>query len=247
VKVTIEVTLPDYSSRVDIVDPLPGCLEALDDSFFNVPQNSGSWNFRWWWYYYYAFSKEFKADKVVFHGSWLFAGSHTVSYVAVVSSEGKFLLPPAKAFDPTQPEVMGLSTGGVFTTAVLTSGAPADAKQTCLPWRDRGLVYDELPDWLKMPVDAQPSTPGTPSTPETPSSRPSVPPVTPGELPHPPPVPVDEIPKIQIAIGAVAFVLFTTVIGGVVYYVRKQSEVHSLLPQEENEKVSSDVSLDSSS
>lgn len=52
VKVTLEISIPDYVSRVQIVDPLPGCLEALDDSFFNVPDNSGTWNYRWWWYYY---------------------------------------------------------------------------------------------------------------------------------------------------------------------------------------------------
>lgn len=52
VKVTLEISLPDYASRIDIIDPLPGCLEALDDSFFDVPQNAGSWNRRWWWYYY---------------------------------------------------------------------------------------------------------------------------------------------------------------------------------------------------
>lgn len=53
VKVTIEVTLPDYHSRISIVDPLPGCLEALDDSFYTIPllDDFGT-DKKWWWYYH---------------------------------------------------------------------------------------------------------------------------------------------------------------------------------------------------
>lgn len=89
--------------------------------FFQFPLNSDS-----------AFTKEFQHDKVIFHGSWLWAGTHTVSYVAVVASEGTFVLPPAKAYDPTQPELMGLSAGGKFTSASLPQGVPVQSTYVIL-------------------------------------------------------------------------------------------------------------------
>lgn len=50
----------------------------------------------------------------------LMAGTHTVSYEALVVTSGDFSLPPAKAFVIEQPEVMGLSAGGKIRVASRT-------------------------------------------------------------------------------------------------------------------------------
>jgi len=136
VKVSIEISISDYASRLQIVDLLPGCLEALDDSIFSVPPQEAGWDAKWSWYYYHAFSKEFLPSKVIFHGSWLWAGTHTVSYYALVASEGEFVLPPATAFYPTEPEVMGLSAGGSFQTKVLDP-TPVEVSENCLEWKNQ--------------------------------------------------------------------------------------------------------------
>eukprot|EP01126_Amoeba_proteus_P027541 TRINITY_DN27333_c0_g1_i1.p1 TRINITY_DN27333_c0_g1~~TRINITY_DN27333_c0_g1_i1.p1 ORF type:complete len:577 (+),score=144.65 TRINITY_DN27333_c0_g1_i1:15-1745(+) len=131
VQVLIEIIIPDYVKRVDIVDPLPGCYEAIHEQFSQTfgPEISIS-----------QFRSEFRWDKVIFHGSWLWPGSHVVSYLAIMTTEGEFVLPPTKAFDPTQPEVMGLSTGGVTFLSSLTSSSTfnhfrrhSSSGETCLP------------------------------------------------------------------------------------------------------------------
>jgi len=76
--------------------------------------------------------KQFLKDKVVFYGQNLYAGTHTVSYNAVVATEGEFVFPPAQARDIQQPEVMGLSDGGVFTTKKIFD-MPSVPPQ-CLPF-----------------------------------------------------------------------------------------------------------------
>eukprot|EP01127_Copromyxa_protea_P019958 TRINITY_DN6582_c0_g1_i1.p1 TRINITY_DN6582_c0_g1~~TRINITY_DN6582_c0_g1_i1.p1 ORF type:complete len:1992 (-),score=234.88 TRINITY_DN6582_c0_g1_i1:99-6074(-) len=123
VHVTIEITIPDFSNKVEIVDPLSGGIEALDDSFFaSFSDNKPDylfWSPFWVWYRRNAFSNEFHSDRVLFHGTSLWPGTHSVSYFGIVSSVGDFVVPPTKVFDPTQPEVMGLSAAGDFTVPEL--------------------------------------------------------------------------------------------------------------------------------
>jgi len=116
VKVTIQIIVPDDSSAIDIVDPLSGCIEALDDSFSNrngrlppVPQDSVGFVI----FDPFAF-REYFFDKVVFHGQGVRAGTHTVSYVGLITSPGSFFIPSALAFDVQQPELLGLSASSTF-------------------------------------------------------------------------------------------------------------------------------------
>lgn len=141
--VTIQITIPDYSSSVKISDSFPAAIEPFDENIYDTssspPLATGFWNY-WWWYFYRAFStKEFKRDRVVFHGQQLFAGTHSVTYTALVNNEGEFVVPPAYAWDGIQPELMGLSAGGVFTTKAMSMGTPTvdPALSACLSWEAR--------------------------------------------------------------------------------------------------------------
>jgi len=169
VVVTIQVVLPDYSAAVDIVDPVIGAMDALDDNIYGTSSD----NFQyyayprfydyWSWYMWGAFSqKEFLVDRVVFHGQNIWAGTHSVSYNALVNTDGEFVLPPAKAFDTFQPELMGLSAGGKFVTKSLTQ---SDAASWCLKWEHRELQMDALPAYLNI---QNPSTNGPDVVPITP-------------------------------------------------------------------------------
>jgi len=140
-------------------------MEALDDNVFESPSNVfdpyNSYPFYWRWYFYSAFTKEFQRDRVVFHGRNLWAGSHSVSYTALVNVEGEFVLPPAHAFDAAQPELMGLSAGGSFTTRILP--AAIASSPFCLVWQHRALVPSALPVFLQesaieLPVEPQESS-----------------------------------------------------------------------------------------
>jgi len=160
VKVTIQITIPDYSSSIIIVDPFTGAIEPFDDLIYDQSSSSvvDSSPFRldyWSWYLWGGFSqKEFKKDKVIFYGKNLFAGSHSVSYLALVNTEGQFVNPPALAYDEHQPELMGLSAGGNFTTKTLPDLLPElFAVSDCLPWKDRALSWDDMPGYVVRPTD----------------------------------------------------------------------------------------------
>jgi len=124
VKVTIQVTIPDDSPSVRVVDPVPAGLEPLDESFFNFETGNNNNQFYGHYYYFYCFlssfsHREYHKDKVIFEGQNLFAGTYTVSYVAIANVAGEFSLPPTKAYDTRQPEVMGLSASGSFKTKTI--------------------------------------------------------------------------------------------------------------------------------
>jgi len=161
VRVTVQITIPDYSSSIIIEDLFPGALEPLDDNIYDNSDSSNSGPiggfamgrfgvarvFDYWsWYMYRAFSvKEFKEDRVKFYGQQLFAGTHTVSYIALVNTEGVFALPPAHAYDSLQPELMGLSAGGTFTSNAMSNlPPPYSATAPCLVWTDRLLERARL-------------------------------------------------------------------------------------------------------
>jgi len=135
VKVTIQISTPDDLSNVMIVDLLPGGLEAMDPNVAQTHTTPSSTTVHHggirgkrigyavnpppmeicYWCWWTAFpSRETRKDRVTFSSNWLHAGTHTVSYEALVVTSGTFTLPPSKAFVLAQPEVMGLSAGGTF-------------------------------------------------------------------------------------------------------------------------------------
>jgi len=144
---TIEITVPDFSAAIEIVDAFPGCLEPLDDSIYDTP-DSNTPLYSWWYSYWGAFTqKEFLQDKVVFHGHYIYPGTYTVQYYSLVNTPGEFVLPPTLAYDLFQPEVMGLSPGGKFSTIGYQS-SPIINGGTCLPWDNREIDYNKLKDYL---------------------------------------------------------------------------------------------------
>jgi len=150
VVVTIQITIPDYSSSIVISDNFPGAIQPLDNNIYSNTASSPPtpplvWDY-WYFYFYEAFSiTEFREDKVVFYGQQLFAGSHTVSYTALVNTEGVFVLPPSHAYDAIQPELMGLSAGGVFTTYTeLPNITVTPTTNVCLYWQARDTQRQSL-------------------------------------------------------------------------------------------------------
>jgi len=134
---TIEIILRDYSNAIKIVDAFPGALNPLDDSIYETPHDTDSPSPYWWYWGETAFSqKEFLQDKVVFTGQNIYAGTYTVKYYSLVSTPGKFVLPPTLAYDVFQPELMGSAIGGNFSTpAYEETSIVKDG--TCLPWVNR--------------------------------------------------------------------------------------------------------------
>jgi len=120
VRVTIQITIPDDSPAINIIDPVPGGLEPLNQVFYDYQPYSDYLYVPQLYFYqcfYNAFSNiQYFEDKVTWNGYNLIAGTYTVSYVAIANVGGIFALPPTLAYDARQPELMGLSAAGTFTT-----------------------------------------------------------------------------------------------------------------------------------
>lgn len=151
VAVTIEITMPDYASSVVVVDPVAGALEPLDENLSDTPppvspRDPGGY---WSWYLWGAFrEREYLPDRTIFYGSNIWAGTHSVTYLAMVASDGEFTVPPSHAYDAFQPELMGLSAAATFVTARVPTLAHEQVSGPCLPWRNRQLVWEELPGFI---------------------------------------------------------------------------------------------------
>jgi len=115
VVVTIQITSWKDLDSLSIVDPISAALQVLDDTIYDTTLDGC------WWCIRSYFSSKLLNDKVIFYGQQIYAGTHTVSYVAVVVSSGNFSFPPTKVFDVLQPEVLGFSAGGFLLTKALPS------------------------------------------------------------------------------------------------------------------------------
>jgi hypothetical protein len=138
VVVTVQVTSADAVRDVVLSSVVPAGLEPLDPSVSSSSApTSGNYDvvgFRWgycgamsgsWraWCWPVFGSPQVMKDRVVWEASFLSAGTHTVSFAAVVVTEGVFMMPPTHAYARMQPELFGLSIGGQF---VVTASAVAD-------------------------------------------------------------------------------------------------------------------------
>jgi hypothetical protein len=116
--VRIEVKTPDMLKDVFLDDYLPGGLEALDPSLYDLTGSSSSkgrrirsyWCWRCWIPTFHR-DPTFMADRVRWFASRLSAGTHEVTYLAIANIPGRYNHPPANAWVSEQPEVMGLSAG----------------------------------------------------------------------------------------------------------------------------------------
>ena len=125
VSVTLQVTTPDdIDSALRVESWLPGGLEPLLD--LDAPSGAAGFEncggglssrgamYGWWWMCP-RWERETMADRVTWYaGRGVRAGTFTLSFEAVAATVGRFALPPAQTLVVMQPEVMGLSAGGVF-------------------------------------------------------------------------------------------------------------------------------------
>jgi hypothetical protein len=117
--VTIQITLTDDTSNVEVVDLLPGGFEAQDPNIVggvSRPRCYGFSGFPDWRCYFYFFSQETRSGKVIFRSSFLVAGTYTMQYTALTNVVGDYVLPPTKAFNSFAPEVLGLSKTSTWST-----------------------------------------------------------------------------------------------------------------------------------
>jgi len=144
VRVTIEVTLPDYTDFLVVTDPFPGAVQPLDPNVYTyIPQPSPIIDyFMWWWP---PVTTQYLPDKVTFLAGSVYAGTQTYSYLALVNSDGEFVVGPAIAYDKAQPEVMGLSAGFTFITKFINATATSPSTGTCFTLTDRALDLTSLP------------------------------------------------------------------------------------------------------
>jgi len=118
--VKVEVTTPDVVRDVFLDDYLPGGLEPLDPSLYDLsgssPSNWFYFSTHWcWWCWTQTFDSDatFMADRVRWYATRLSAGTHEVSYIALANIPGIYNHPPASTWVSEQPEVMGMSAGQI--------------------------------------------------------------------------------------------------------------------------------------
>jgi len=149
VRVSIEVTIPDFSPFLIVTDPFPGAIEPLDSNVYETGSSGRGGGIRPLFYDFYSWwippvTTHYLHDKVTFLAGSVYAGSQTFSYLALVNSEGEFVVGPAIAYDKAQPELMGLSAGSVFTTKTIV-GASAGLDATCFSLKQRVLDSNSVP------------------------------------------------------------------------------------------------------
>jgi hypothetical protein len=124
VVVTIQITTPDDLTRVTLEDLSAGGLEPVDPNVAGDQSGSSAtdscprnYGFGAWWWCFPSFPyRQTYADRVVWTTfDRLRAGTHTVSYQAIAATRGDFTLPAAYAVVDDQPELMGMSQGGMIS------------------------------------------------------------------------------------------------------------------------------------
>jgi uncharacterized protein YfaS (alpha-2-macroglobulin family) len=114
VRVEMRVTLPDDDARYLVVeDRLPGTFEAVNNSFASQAANlqAGNTSERSWSVSHH----EIRADRVMFFlDRPSRRGTHTLSYLARVTMEGRAYAPPAKVEAMYDPERLALSASRRF-------------------------------------------------------------------------------------------------------------------------------------
>lgn len=139
VLVTVQLRTTDDVRNAQLVDLVCGALEPLDSSIFSdldvssATQDSNSCDGCYYPYYFNPFSYiELKPNKVSAFAPFLSAGTYSFSYLAMVSSSGEFVVPPASVYLVDQPEYMGLSGGGhYFVSEDVKKSNPSESKDWC--------------------------------------------------------------------------------------------------------------------
>lgn len=133
VRVRLRITTRTDRQFVVLDDPLPAGLEAVDLSLrtvrppgvelpgdrasrFETAMDEHGWYFGSWdsgvWSVFDH--KELRDDRVVYFATFLWAGTHTATYLARATTAGTFVTPPAHAEEMYNPAVNGRTAGGEF-------------------------------------------------------------------------------------------------------------------------------------
>jgi hypothetical protein len=110
VRVRLSMVAEGRRTYVALVDPLPAGLEAQNPALAvtgtlpaDPAANTGPW---WWWGTWYQ-HQNLRDERAEAFTTLLYAGVYEYTYVAVATTPGNFVVPPAKAEEMYHPETFG--------------------------------------------------------------------------------------------------------------------------------------------
>ena len=116
----LTVVAPNALHYVNVDDPLPAGLEAVDQSLLTNPQNVTPQNYTWedlsqngwgWWYFDHI---QMHDEKVSLSASYLPAGTYVYTYMVRAATAGTFQTIPPTAQEFYFPDVYGRGAGSQF-------------------------------------------------------------------------------------------------------------------------------------
>lgn len=117
----LTLVAPKALHYVVVDDPLPGGLEAVDQSLSTSPQAIVPQEYTWddlvyrgwgWWYFDHV---ELRDEKVTLSANYLPAGTYIYTYLVRAGTQGTFRTIPPTAQEFYFPEVYGRGDGSLFT------------------------------------------------------------------------------------------------------------------------------------
>jgi len=112
-EVRVNLTMVNDSRRTNMamIDPLPAGLEPSNPSLAvtaDVQVDPAEIEASWWYWTWYD-HQNLRDDRVEAFAGYLWAGTHSYSYVARATTPGTFVVPPTSAEEIYAPEVFGRS------------------------------------------------------------------------------------------------------------------------------------------
>ena len=113
VRVTLRLTSPTDRHYVVVDDALPAGLEPLNPAFQTTNQQlaRGEGQSRWWGSFTHT---DFRDSRVTLFADYLQAGDHPYTYLARVTTPGRFVYPPATAEAMYDPAIRGRTASSVL-------------------------------------------------------------------------------------------------------------------------------------
>jgi alpha-2-macroglobulin len=113
-KIRVKLTLiaPTRRYHVALVDPMPAGLESLNPALAvtgTLPDDDSTKIESWWWSRPWFEHQNLRDERAEAFTSLLWEGVYTYSYIALATTPGIFIVPPAKAEEMYHPETFGRS------------------------------------------------------------------------------------------------------------------------------------------
>jgi hypothetical protein len=112
VRVRVSMVSEGRRTYVALVDPLPAGLEAQNPELAvtgTLPEDPSAESGNWWWWGTWYQHQNLRDERAEAFTTLLYAGVYDYSYVAVATTPGEFVVPPAKAEEMYHPETFGRS------------------------------------------------------------------------------------------------------------------------------------------